>query len=80
MEEIKKRYPFDYGYNEFYEKPFKPVTMEEQPESFWITPYLRFKNKSIPIDEQIAKYELRLQQMWQGSKGSQKWEWVEEID
>ena len=45
--------------------------------SYWITPHLRYAKKHIPIDEQSAKWELRLQQMWQGQDGSQKWEWVE---
>ena len=42
-----------------------------------ITPYLRYVK--IPIMSSNA-YELKLQQMWQGSDGSVKWEWVEEID
>ena len=42
-----------------------------------ITPHLRYVK--IPIRSSNA-YELKLQQMWQGSDGSTKWEWVEEID
>lgn len=42
------------------------------------TPNLRYAKRVIVIDEQTVKHELRLQQMWQGSDGSQKWEWVEE--
>jgi hypothetical protein len=42
-----------------------------------ITPHLRYVK--IPIMSSNA-YELRLQQMWQGSDGSVKWEWVKEID
>ena len=45
--------------------------------AYWVTPHLRYAKKYIPIDEQSAKWELRLQQMWQGQDGSQKWEWVE---
>jgi len=45
--------------------------------SYWVTPHLRYAKKYIPIDEQSSKWELRLQQMWQGQDGSQKWEWVE---
>jgi hypothetical protein len=45
-----------------------------------VTPYLRYAKKQIIIDEQTSKYELRLQQMWQGSDGSQKWEWIPEED
>ncbi len=45
--------------------------------SYWVTPHLRYAKKYIPIDEQSSKLELRLQQMWQGQDGSQKWEWVE---
>lgn len=45
-----------------------------------VTANLRYAKKRIIIDEQTVKYELRLQQMWQGSDGSQKWEWVEVVD
>ena len=48
--------------------------------SYWVTPHLRYAKKEIAIDEQTCKYELRIQQMWQGSNGTQKWEWVEEIE
>ncbi len=44
--------------------------------SYSATNNLRYAKKHIQIDEQSAKWELRLQQMWQGSDGSQKWEWV----
>jgi predicted ABC-class ATPase len=47
--------------------------------AYWITPNLRYAKKQIMIDEQTCKYELRLQQMWQGQDGSQKWEWVEVV-
>jgi hypothetical protein len=46
--------------------------------NYSVTPYLRYVKRRILIDEQTAKYELRLQQMWQGSDGSQKWEWIHE--
>jgi len=45
--------------------------------SYSITPRLRYVKKYIPIDEQSAKWELRLQQMWQGDDGSEDWQWVE---
>ena len=48
--------------------------------AYLVTPYLRYAKKQIMIDEQTCKYELRLQQMWQGSDGSQKWEWVEVVE
>lgn len=48
--------------------------------SYWVTPHLRYSKKEIPIDEHTTKYELRLQQMWQGQDGSQKWEWVEYVE
>lgn len=48
--------------------------------AYSVTPRLRYAKKQIMIDEQTYKYELRLQQMWQGSDGSQKWEWVEEVE
>lgn len=46
---------------------------------YCVTPYLRYAKKLIVTDEQTTKYELRLQQMWQSSDGSQKWEWIEEL-
>lgn len=48
--------------------------------TYWVTPHLRYAKKQIMIDEQTCKYELRLQQMWQGQDGTQKWEWVEIVD
>jgi len=48
--------------------------------AYWVTSHLRYAKKYVPIDEQTAKWELRLQQMWQGSDGSQKWEWVEVVE
>lgn len=47
--------------------------------AYWVTSHLRYAKKYVSIDEQTAKWELRLQQMWQGSDGSQKWEWVEVV-
>lgn len=44
--------------------------------SYSATNILRYAKKYIQINEQSAKWELRLQQMWQGSDGSQKWEWI----
>jgi hypothetical protein len=48
--------------------------------TYWSTPNLRYAKKKIMIDEQTCKYELRLQQLWQSSNGSQKWEWVEVVE
>jgi hypothetical protein len=48
--------------------------------AYWVTPHLRYAKKQIMIDEQTCKYELRLQQMWQGQDGTQKWEWVEVVE
>ncbi|RLD00741.1 MAG: hypothetical protein DRI46_06675 [Chloroflexi bacterium] len=48
--------------------------------SYHVTPQLRYMKKDIRVDEHAVKTELRLQQMWQGSDGSQGWEWVEEVD
>ncbi len=48
--------------------------------AYWVTPHLRYAKKQIMIDEQTCKYELRLQQMWQGQDGTQKWEWVELVE
>jgi len=41
---------------------------------------LRYAPKEISNYPETAYYELRLQQMWQGSDGSQKWDWIEEIE
>jgi hypothetical protein len=41
------------------------------------TPLLRYVR--VPRDS-AGTIDLRLQQMWRGSDGSVKWEWVEEID
>jgi hypothetical protein len=48
--------------------------------SFSKTHNLRYVKKKIYENGIDCKYELRLQQMWQGSDGSIKWEWVEEVD
>ena len=48
--------------------------------TYSITPMLRYAKKHIPIDEQGAKWELRLQQMWQGSDGSNLWRWIEVVE
>jgi uncharacterized protein affecting Mg2+/Co2+ transport len=37
----------------------------------------RYAYKYILIDENTAKTELMLQQMWQCNDGSTKWEWIE---
>ena len=55
----------------------KPNVIGSVPCAYWVTPHLRYAKKAIRPDEQTVKYELRLQQMWQGQDGSQKWEWVE---
>lgn len=44
-----------------------------------ITLRLRYVKKQIYIDQGV-KYELRLQQMWQGSDGSEDWRWVEVVE
>ena len=48
--------------------------------SYSITPRLRYVKRHISVDEQGAKWELRLQQMWQGSDGSVDWQWVEVVE
>ena len=44
------------------------------------TNQLRYKAKEIDLGNGTAKVEYRLQQMWQGSDGSQIWEWIEYVD
>ena len=47
--------------------------------SYSITSKLRYVKKQIYFDQGI-KYELRLQQMWQGDDGSEDWQWVEVVE
>jgi hypothetical protein len=49
----------------------------EDLNGYYLTPHLRYAPKFISITP--LKSELRLQQMWQGTDGSVKWIWVEEI-
>ena len=49
-------------------------------ESFSLTPKIRYKEKEIDLGNGTTKTEYRLQQMWQGSGGSEDWDWVEYID
>lgn len=48
--------------------------------SYSATNKLRYKSKEIDLGNGTAKVEYRLQQMWQGSDGSQIWEWIEYVD
>jgi len=49
------------------------------PVSYTITMNLRYAPKEIDLGNGLSKKELRLQQMWRGSDGSEKWEWIEEL-
>ena len=49
-------------------------------EYFTVTPRLRYKKKEIDLGDGTAKTEYRLQQMWQGSGGTEDWQWVEYVD
>ena len=49
-------------------------------EFYVLRPNLRYKKKEIELDNGTVKTEYRLQQMWQGSDGSQKWDWVDYIN
>ena len=49
-------------------------------ERFTITPKLRYKKREIDLDNGSTKTEYRLQQMWQGSGGTEDWQWVEYVD
>ena len=49
-------------------------------EYFTVTPKLRYKKKEIDLGDGTAKTEYRLQQMWQGSGGTENWMWVEYVD
>ena len=48
--------------------------------SYSATNKLRYKAKEIDLGNGTAKVEYRLQQMWQGSDGSEIWEWIEYVD
>jgi hypothetical protein len=48
--------------------------------SYSATNKLRYKAKEIDLGNDTAKTEYRLQQMWQGSDGSEIWEWIEYVD
>jgi len=48
--------------------------------SYSATHKIRYKSKEIDLGNGTAKVEYRLQQMWQGSDGSEIWEWIEYVD
>ena len=64
-----------------------PVQKKETPATtpstdlngYYLTPHLRYAPKYIPFSPDYGIQDLRLQQMWQGTDGSVKWIWVEEI-
>ena len=49
-------------------------------EYFSPTMSLRYAPKEIDLGNGKAKIDLRLQQMWQGSNGTQEWQWIEEVE
>lgn len=49
-------------------------------EYFTVTNKIRYKKKEIDLGNGTSNTEYRLQQMWQGSGGSQDWHWVEYVD
>lgn len=57
-----------------------PLTAIRHGEYFTITPKLRYKKKEIDLGNGTYKTEYRLQQMWQGSEGTEEWQWIEYID
>ena len=56
------------------------LTAGTSPACYWVTPHLRYAKRFVIVDAEngAGNEERHLQQMWQGSDGSQKWEWVEE--
>jgi hypothetical protein len=48
--------------------------------TYSITPQLRYKKKSIDLGNGLAKEEYRLQQRWQGSDGSEYWQWIDYVE
>lgn len=61
-------------------KQDKPVFLNIEDsvngEVFTKTMNLRYKERSVVRDTHL-KIVLRIQQMWQGSKGTQKWEFID---
>jgi hypothetical protein len=57
------------------------TTLSTDLNGYYLTPHLRYAPKMVPIPfaDEFSTQELRLQQMWQGTDGSVKWIWVEEI-
>jgi|SaaInlV_120m_DNA_3_1039746.scaffolds.fasta_scaffold10389_5 hypothetical protein len=66
-------------------------TIKEQPEllginvvsncaTYSITPQIRYKKTTIDLGNGLAKEEYRLQQRWQGSDGSEDWQWIEYVE
>jgi len=45
----------------------------------WPPSNLRYVKKLVMLNSKIARYELRLQQMWQSQDGTQRWKWIEEV-
>jgi len=56
------------------------ISLNQVVEYFSKTINLRYAIKEIQISETESKNELRLQQMWQGSNGTEKWEFIEEVN
>ena len=49
-------------------------------ESFIITPRLRYAEIYVEIGEFTAQKQPKLQQLWIGNKGTEKWEFIETVD
>jgi len=49
-------------------------------ESFRITPCLRYAIVYVEVDNCIAEKQTKLQQLWIGDFGAEKWEFIETVD
>jgi len=77
--ELIERFLFDKSLFDAEVPIIKDTTPSTDLNGYYLTPHLRYAPKDIPITPLTSQQELRLQQMWQGTDGSVKWIWVEEI-
>jgi hypothetical protein len=77
--ELIERFLFDKSLFDAELPIIKDTTSSTDLNGYYLTPHLRYAPKYIYFSPDSGKEELRLQQMWQGTDGSVKWIWVEEI-
>jgi hypothetical protein len=77
--ELIERFLFDKSLFDAEVPMQKDTTPSTDLNGYYLTPHLRYAPKYIYFSPGLGTQELRLQQMWQGTDGSVKWIWVEEI-